>query len=308
MIEPIDAVNPTPGQLLRRQRQHIGWTVEEIANALCLGPELIRELEADNFEGMGGSTFILGYLRGYARLVGIDLEEAIENHREAIPEYTPDPEHLPPEARERARRSKRRRTWRINPWLVAAGLALVVTGVAAWLWLPDSGEPGSATAPAPLAETPAPMAQSDSGGSAPVSQPAARLERERAISVAVLQEALDHDQPLPLNLVHADIDAVAAARPKAAEVMAADPAEDGNHLVLIFDESSWADVRDAKGSRLLSQTVDAGSSVDLVGAPPFTVFLGNASGVRVQYLGKIQALSQAKKGLFARFIVGGGGQ
>ena len=86
---------------------------------------------------------------------------------------------------------------------------------------------------------------------------------------------------------------------------------DANGKITV-DDNAWLDLtfeaRDAKGNRLLSQTVDAGSSVDLVGAPPFTVFLGNASGVRVQYLGKIQALSQAKKGLFARFIVGGGDQ
>ena len=77
-----------------------------------------------------------------------------------------------------------------------------------------------------------------------------------------------------------------------------------NRLVLIFDEGSWVDVRDSAGQRLLSQTVSVGNTIELNGMPPFTVFLGNAGGVRVQYLGKIDSYSQSKKGLFARFIVG----
>lgn len=300
MIEPISASNPTPGSLLRHQRQHIGWTVDEIANALCLSPDLIRSLEADDYENMGGSTFILGYLRAYARLVGVDIETAIVKHRGAIPEYVPDPDHLPPEARrERAKKRlyMRSATAAIAVLVVASGIVGAVL-----LWparvkddkavRTDAGEELPAARQSPAAQTPV----------AP-SEPPTRQRRLEAIEPADVREAVQSGVSVPVNVTMAGI-APAPVVDAAAPVQPASPEDARRHLVLLFDEGSWADVRDATGNRLLSQTVAKGSSVDLVGEPPFTVFLGNASGVRVKYLGRIQSYSQTKKGLFARFTVG----
>jgi cytoskeleton protein RodZ len=138
-------------------------------------------------------------------------------------------------------------------------------------------------------------------------EPPVRNDRIEAVSPEEAQAALQSGEDLPLNLVIADI-APPTKRPDepstepAVQPVSAD--ESARTLVLMFDESSWADVRDAAGKRLLSQTVSEGASIDLVGEPPFTVFLGNADGVRVKYMGRIQTYSQGNKGLFARFTVG----
>lgn len=297
MIEPVASQNPSPGSLLRHQRQHIGWTVEEVANALCLSADLIRQLEADDYAEMGGSTFILGYLRGYARLVGIDVEEAIVSHRDAIPEYVPDPDQLPetPGARRRPRRP------RLRPLLVVVVvLALAAGGYFLW---PRDDQGQVRVTDGLTVESTAPGA---SGGTASYAPPQ-RLDRMTAIAAGAASEAMRADGELPLNLALADIPAADTADAVATPAQTGEPlaAGDGRrHLVLMFDEGSWADVRDATGERLLSQIVAGGSSVDLVGEPPFTVFLGNAGGVRVKYLGRIQSYSQTEKGLFARFTVG----
>lgn len=291
MIEPVDARNPTPGSLLRHQRQHIGWTVEEIANALCLSPELIRALEADEYSGMGGSTFILGYLRGYARLVGIDVEDAIVRHRDSIPEYVTGTDHAPRREREnegRGRgRGRRKRAFGIT--VVAVGAA---AAAAFYLW-PRQVADGPRVTDGLTVEMPA------DGSVAAV--PPERFDRRSAVEPDEVARALLGGAELPLNLTLADID---PADPAQGATATGSPDDAARHVVLLFDESSWADVRDSAGNRLLSQTVAAGSSVDLVGEPPFTVFLGNAGGVRVKYQGRIQTYSQSKKGLFARFTVG----
>ncbi len=291
MIEPVAPKNPTPGSLLRHQRQHIGWTVDEIANALCLSPDLIRALESDDYDDMGGSTFALGYLRGYARLVGIDIEEAIVNHRDAIPEYAPDPDHVPEGVRERKRSPRHRR------WLLPAG-ALVLAGAvgAAYYWL----QPGPSGNHSRVTDNLTVEVPRENTSQAAMTPPE-RHDRLQGVDASELRRALAGGE-LPVNLVLADI---APSRGEEQAPVATAAADDTRrHLVLIFDEGSWADVRDAEGERLLSQIVAGGSSVDLVGEPPFTVFLGNAGGVRVKYLGRIQSYSQTEKGLFARFTVG----
>ena len=75
-------------------------------------------------------------------------------------------------------------------------------------------------------------------------------------------------------------------------------------LVLFFDQGSWADIRDARSRQLLRESVRAGTTVRLEGDPPFTVFVGNARGVRYLYRGEEKTAPAFGEGLFGRFQVG----
>ncbi len=295
-MDSLDNPTLTPGQVLRRQRQSIGWSVEDIANALCLAPDLIEELERDDFEGMGGSTFVLGYLRSYARMVNVDLEPTITSFRDKIPEYIPDPEHIPG-----SKRSSRRKTKRSTLDLALFTLAIVIAVGVGYLliseywWSTESNEIDENL----LAEI------------SSVSE--VSIENESILESSLIQaptlsdvvDAMTVESLIPLNLAIQGLEASSKVNDFSVSPGASASETSGaNRLVLIFDEGSWVDVRDSAGQRLLSQTVSVGNTIELNGMPPFTVFLGNAGGVRVQYLGKIDSYSQSKKGLFARFIVG----
>jgi len=75
-------------------------------------------------------------------------------------------------------------------------------------------------------------------------------------------------------------------------------------LVLHADQDSWADIRDARQTRLLYDTVPAGRSVTLEGVAPVSVFLGNAAGVRLDYNGQTVDVARHKRGMMARFTLG----
>ena len=75
-------------------------------------------------------------------------------------------------------------------------------------------------------------------------------------------------------------------------------------LVLFFDQGSWADIRDARSRQLLRESVRAGTTVRLEGDPPFTVFVGNARGVRYLYRDEEKTAPAFGEGLFGRFQVG----
>ena len=63
-----------PGQLLRNAREQLGWTREQVASRIHLRLTLIAAIEADTYDKHTSHTFIRGYLRAYAKLVGIPEE------------------------------------------------------------------------------------------------------------------------------------------------------------------------------------------------------------------------------------------
>ncbi|CRI64113.1 putative XRE family transcriptional regulator [Thiocapsa sp. KS1] len=62
----------SPGRRLRVQRQSRGLAVERIAAQLHLKPEIVEALEQDRFDLLPDPVFITGYLRNYARMLGLD--------------------------------------------------------------------------------------------------------------------------------------------------------------------------------------------------------------------------------------------
>jgi len=75
----------TPGQMLRGARELYGWHIEDVAAELNLLPPVVKALEADDYKQMAGWTYVVGYLRNYARLVGINIEDAIARHEQQMP-------------------------------------------------------------------------------------------------------------------------------------------------------------------------------------------------------------------------------
>lgn len=75
-----------PGERLRAAREAAGLSVEEVAERLNLLQYFVRALEENNYKRIRGDTFVRGYLRNYARLLGLDPDEIVACWREARPE------------------------------------------------------------------------------------------------------------------------------------------------------------------------------------------------------------------------------
>jgi cytoskeleton protein RodZ len=75
-------------------------------------------------------------------------------------------------------------------------------------------------------------------------------------------------------------------------------------MVLHAIQESWADIRDARDNRLLYENVPAGRRISIEGVAPFSVFVGNADGVRVEFNGQDYDVSRHKRGQVARFTLG----
>lgn len=75
-----------PGARLRAAREASGLGIGEVAEQLQLLQYVVRALEQDEYGRLRGDTFVRGYLRNYARLLGLDPEEIVACWRRAHPE------------------------------------------------------------------------------------------------------------------------------------------------------------------------------------------------------------------------------
>jgi cytoskeletal protein RodZ len=74
------------GENLRRERELREITLEEIAAATKIGTRSLRALEEERFGQLPGGIFNRGFVRAYARYVGIDEDEAVLDFVEAAKE------------------------------------------------------------------------------------------------------------------------------------------------------------------------------------------------------------------------------
>jgi len=73
--------NYGPGNVLRAKREEYEWSVDAVAEALHLSTSAVKAIEADRYEDLPGATYVMGYWRSYARLLGVDIEDTIEANK-----------------------------------------------------------------------------------------------------------------------------------------------------------------------------------------------------------------------------------
>ena len=65
------------GKYLRKRREARAMSVEEIARATRIPVASIERLENDHFDDLPGEVFVRGFLRAYARAVGLAVEDVL---------------------------------------------------------------------------------------------------------------------------------------------------------------------------------------------------------------------------------------
>jgi len=74
------------GEKLRREREMRGVTLDEIAAATKIGTRSLKALEDENFAILPGGIFNKGFVRAYARFLGLNEDEAVADYQTAANE------------------------------------------------------------------------------------------------------------------------------------------------------------------------------------------------------------------------------
>lgn len=235
-----------PGQRLREAREARGLSVADVAATLKFGARQIEALEADDFRSLQGATFVRGFVRSYARFLNLPPEPLLDLLKEGT--TIAAAEVRPPEDTGVYMPMPGRH--RLSFWVAgAAALGLLAAGLLAWHLL------------APAGPTPAPQLAAADTRTTVASQPellppAPRIEQQPGIAtnpVTVMPAAVSTTLPPP----------------------------DGRHLVFLFSDKSWLEVRDAAQRVVLSGEFSGGERKIATGKPPYYLWVGRASALRV---------------------------
>jgi cytoskeletal protein RodZ len=74
------------GEKLRKQREHRGITLEAVANTTKISTRMLKALEDEHFDQLPGGVFNKGFVRAYARQIGLNEEEAVNDYLAALAE------------------------------------------------------------------------------------------------------------------------------------------------------------------------------------------------------------------------------
>ena len=84
------------GEKLRKQREQRGIELDAISNTTKISTRMLRALEEEHFDQLPGGVFNKGFVRAYARHVGLDEQEAIADYLAALNgSQVPPQESLP---------------------------------------------------------------------------------------------------------------------------------------------------------------------------------------------------------------------
>jgi len=80
------------GERLRREREMRGITLDEIAESTKIARRHLESLEKEDFDALPGGIFNRGFVRSYARYLGIDEDQAVADYSSAAAEPQPETE------------------------------------------------------------------------------------------------------------------------------------------------------------------------------------------------------------------------
>jgi cytoskeletal protein RodZ len=71
---------PTVGTFLRQLREAKSLSVEEISRATRVPAQSVERIEADRFDELPGEVFVRGFLKSYARSLGVPPDEVLARY------------------------------------------------------------------------------------------------------------------------------------------------------------------------------------------------------------------------------------
>jgi cytoskeleton protein RodZ len=264
-----------PGSVLRAERESRGLTMEAVAQATRFAVRQVDALERDDYASLPGMTTVRGFVRSYAKYLQLDATPLLDALDSVAPLSLPEVRRPTNMGEAKPGISALRRA--VTYFFVACVAIILMLTVYGYVIQ-------QAPQPMPLALN---SLQNNQPGQVPPTIPtdsppavAAGPSVELATLVPLADSALAvvgvPATSAVLPALAKDIPAEMAGKPTVVAVLPPVPA-----LSVTFDGSSWIEVRDATQKVVLSGEFSAGVTQKVEGKPPFQLWVGKASAVRV---------------------------
>ena len=323
-------VGDSVGELLRQARDKAGLSLGDVASRLRMGIKQVRALEENDFSSLPTGTFLRGFVRNFAKAVGVKPESALalleKTHLSAVqlsassvivPSQqnigvpTPGGDTATPRAR----------------LVIVAVIAMLLLIIVWWWWeyvrpyLAEGGRPKMDNT-ATTVSVPIAVAEQVPGAT----------QRDVVVVPPSVNAIPEPTQPASTQTLAAPVPVLPtlapapaqAAAPKSAKATAgvAPPSASlsagksdvgltaqvpvmvGSGLLgLTFSGKSWVKVLDVNGTVVVDKIFKGGDTEEVTGKAPFAVIIGNALVTRLAYNGKEVDLAPHTRASVARMTV-----
>ena len=242
------------GALLKTKRTEKNIAIGEVAERLKFSAKQIESLESGDYKGLPEPIFVKGFIKTYARFLGLDIDQITVLLNEAFPSQVTAVASTPPgaESQNGLNFQDQKKSKSFPKWLPLLVVAAAVVG-AVYLWQSKSSEQTH-------------------------QQEKSTLE---VGDVAQPQLATDNVQVVSMNA-----SATSASAPvNASAPMTASAVVNGGIQIKVRYRSNLI-VTDADGTPLHSGIVASNSSHDFKGKAPYQVRIGYATGSEISFNGQ----------------------
>lgn len=333
--ETPDAPAASPGKLLREGREAQGLTQQDIANKLFLKAAQIDDIENDRLDDNMSVTFTKGYVRNYAKQLGLDSQVVIDEFERC--HNTPKSAAKLQSFSRRVAKQTHDDRWMMVTWVIALAL---LAAVVAW-WYQQADDEPLTRDPVVQSESASDIYESEDaeplggdntvsdeglggveplGGSGSVNNTQADVMEPESSSEAVDSEAPGSEEleelpvatPVPEteSATATDTEAAASTVSEVAQTTAdefqaevADAVPDAAPVTMVFTfgEDCWVNIEDATGEAIAYGVKQAGRVMSIQGVPPVEVTLGAPDNVQITVDGEPVDMSSYQNGRTARF-------
>lgn len=302
----------TLGQWLKAARESRQMTLTSVAERLNLRPSIVKDLEADNYDNIASATYVKGYVKNYARILGLEMARVDAYLAESFPVV--DAPTMQSFSRKTTRQARDGRLMLVTYLIIFVLLALLVlwwvqkSAMVADLDLSKPSVEEAAelsTLPGEPSLMPAQDPQADTG----IEMPRASLSQVTSEQTASEQTVTESTaaEPATAEPLERATQASLSQEPQALESSRTDDtaqAVDDAELALSLSGDCWIKVTDANGKVLVNGLKLAGKEMNVFGQAPFKVILGAPQSLTMHLNGEPIDLAKYPSGRVARLTVG----
>mgnify|MGYP001821545503 CR=1 FL=1 len=296
-----------PWHRLRQAREQQDMAQADIAKELKLDLRFVKALEEGELDKLPQPVYTAGYIRAYAKLVGLPPDEIVSDYASqestSMPEIIQSHEKIPAHYRHidnalpksfSVSRGVENKSMR----MLVIALAISVVLAIAWqvysnMQMTESAQPlDNASVDEIIQE------ESVSDGATSPQTTEDKAE-QTTIKLAIPGQSVSAKDAVGSSTQGKGDDTTATLQGNAEKMVS---------ISLSYTEDSWIDIRDATGKPLIRRLGKAGGSNTVTGVAPFEVLLGYSPGVSIEYNGEPYDLTSIQKRPVARFLMEGGKQ
>src|SRR5574341_635431 len=284
------------GEFFKQVRETKGLTVDEVASKTRIRTDFVKALEEGNFAKLPDQVFARGFVRSYARSLGLDEEDAIHRFTQSAGAFY---EKQDERERLRVRQAEEDRKRRANRKAVAVAIGIAILTLVFLLSREQSSVLVRRSASDP-ATTPTKRVAPGPPDSAarqepPLSSPGAKANVPGVTSTKPIAESAGNQRIAEPTVATATPESALPIPPSLGSdgplggISLEGPATTEGQLVLDLEatELSWVVVQIDGGSPQ-EALLRPGEKAKWKGQDQFTLTLGNAGGVKAELNGKPQ--------------------